>query len=386
MRPDLTPRELIRHLATKHSQTGDVVELLETMKEPVRPKEVAEQYPVDRGMVHEICDPLEPWGIKRINNGHRKLTTAGETSRQAFATAVEAGDSDDLAWLARSENRKPILDYLQEEGPVSGKNIAANDDLPSKRTAHRTFEELEDRGWANCEEQNGSRTIVARLTMDGERAIDVYGELLLKMTQAIEKAPCLRDLYLECADIPLDELDDAEIVEATPENPFEIENRIRDLSNADFHHFRGFQSHWNGDNAKAYIEAVKEGKEFEVVSPPLGLDEFPTSPDEVECVVEGLKAENYRWLMHTDELPCSLVILDREQVVIGPRDPSTTNDVRTGAIISHNDELVSWAMDMYETHRKQAKEPFDISIGLNIGMNGLIDLLTNRHLSEDSES
>lgn len=123
-----------------------------------------------------------------------------------------------------------------------------------------------------------------------------------------------------------------------------------------------------------------------MVSPPLGLDEFPTSPDEVECVVEGLKAENYRWLMHTDELPCSLVILDREQVVIGPRDPSTTNDVRTGAIISHNDELVSWAMDMYETHRKQAKEPFDISIGLNIGMNGLIDLLTNRHLSEDSES
>ena len=386
MRPDLTPPELVRHLANKHSQTGDVVALLGSMQEPAAPKELAGQHSVERETVYEVTDPLQPWGVERLDNGDRQITTAGETARRAFDDAVDVVDADNLAWLAWSDNRGNLLRHVQTEGPVTVEKISDLEGFPQKKTVRKTFDKFEEQEWVNYEEQTRSRTTVARATMDGERAADVYDELLTKMEQVIAKAPCLRDLGLECADIPLKSLADAEIEEATPENPFAVEKRTRKLSTTDFQYFRGFQSHWNGENAKAYLTAVKEGSEFEVVSPPLGLKEFPTSPDEVKCVIEGLKAENYRWLMHPDKLPCSLAILDREQMVVGPRDPSTANDTRTGAIFSQNDDLISWALDMYETHRQQSKDPFEMSIGFRIGINDLIELLRNRHLTEDNET
>jgi hypothetical protein len=386
MRPDLTSRELVKHLAVKHSQTRNVVGLLESMQEPMKPKELAQEHAVERRVVPEITDPLEPWGVERTNDAHRQITTAGEAARQAFATALETIDADKLAWLARSENREDILDHLQEEGPDSAQGMSEIDGFPDKKTIHRTLDAFDERGWANCEEQQRSRTLIAHLTMDGERAGRVYDDLIAKMTQVIDKAPCLRDLYLGCADIPLETLGNAEIVEATPENPFRIEKRLRELSSRDFQHFRGFQSHWNGENAKAYIEAVRDGKEFEVVSRPVGLDEFPTNPDEVKCVIDGLRAENYHWLMHTDGLPCSLAIFDRQMVVVGPRDPGTTNNIRTGALFSQDDDLIDWAVNLYELHRQQAENPFDISIGVSIGINDLVELLHSRYLNDDESS
>jgi predicted transcriptional regulator len=385
--PDLTSYELIGHLSNKDSQTGDVVGLLESIQEPATPKDVAKQHSVDRRAVHEVVEPLEPWGVERVSdNAHRQITTAGEAARRALATALETVESDGLKWLARSENRKQILDYLHDEGPASAQEISSREGLPSKRTIRRDFDEFEERGWANCEEQNGSRTVVASLNMDGERTASTYDDLVVRMTQVINKAPCLRDLGLECADIPLKALAHAELEEATPRNPFDIEKRVRKLSNRDFQHFRGLQSHWNGENAKAYLTAVKEGKEFEVISRPLGLKELPTSPDEVKCVIDGLMAENYQWLMHTDDLPCSLLILDRNQMMVGPRDPSTANDTRTGGIFSQNDDLIKWAINMYESHHQQSKDPFEISTGFSIGVDDLIELLRSRYLTEDDEA
>jgi hypothetical protein len=385
VKPDLTAHELVRHLANKDSQIGDVAELLKSLQEPTTPKELAEQHSVKRETVHEVTDPLQPWGVERVDNGHRQITTAGEAARRTFGDAVDDIDADDLAWLAWSDNRGNLLKHVHTEGPVTAQETSTVEGLPEKRTVRRTFDEFEERGWVNCEEQNRSRTLVARPTMDCERVADAHDELLTKMEQVIAKAPCLRDLGLECADIPLKALADAEMEEATPEYPFAVEKRARKLATTDFQYFRGLQSHWNGENAKAYLTAVKEGSEFEVVSPPLGLRELPTSPDEVKCVVEGLKAENYQWLMHPDKLPCSLAILDREQVVVGPRDPSTANNTRTGAIFSHNDDLISWALDMYETHRQQSEDPFEVSIGFSIGIEDLIELLRNRYLTEDDE-
>jgi hypothetical protein len=387
VKPDLTSYELIRHLSNKDSQTGDVIGMLECIQEPATPKDVAEQHSVDRRAVHEVVEPLEPWGAERVSdNGHRQITTAGEAARRALATALETVDSDGLMWLARSESRKHVLDYLHDKGPTSAQEISTIEGFPSKRTIRRNFDGFEERGWASCEEQNGSRTIIASLNMDGERAASTYDDLVVKMTQVIDKAPCLRDLDLECADIPLKALADAEMEDATPRNPFDIEKRVRKLADRDFQHFRGLQSHWNGKNAEAYLTAVKEGKEFEVISRPLGLKELPTSPDEVKCVIDGLRAENYQWLMHTGDLPCSLLILDRNQMMVGPRDPSTANDTRTGGIFSQNDDLIKWAMDMYESHRQQSKDPFEISTGFSIGVNDLIELLRSRYLTEDDEA
>jgi hypothetical protein len=385
MKPDITARELVKHLSNKQSQTGDVVGLLESIQEPARPKELSKQYSVDREVVHEVTEPLEPWAVERSNTGHREITTAGETARRAFAHAVETIDADGLAWLAWSENRRTILHYLHTQGPTSAKEISATEGTPTKKTVRGNFEGFEENGWVTCEEQTRKRAIVARLTMDGERTARVYDELLRKMEQVIDKAPCLRDLGLECADIPLEALGEAEMEEATPESPFAVEKRVRELSNEDFQHFRGFQSHWNGENAKAYLSAVKEGKEFEVISPPLGLDALPTTPDEMKCVVEGLRAENYQWIMHTDDLPCSLAVLDTDLMVVGPRDPSTANNERTGAVFAENDDLIEWAMDMYESHRKEGKDPFEVSVGFSIGADDLIELLRNRYATADDD-
>lgn len=356
------------------------------MREPATPKEVAEQHSIGRREVNEIIEPLEPWGVERVSdNAHRQITTAGEAARRALATALETVESDGLRWLARSESRKHVLDYLQEEGLTSAQTISDGENFPAKKTVRRDFCEFEDRGWGSCEERNGSRTIIASLNMDGERTAGAYDDLVTRMTQVIDKAPCLRDLGLECADIPLKALADAEMEDATPRNPFDIEERVRELSDRNFQHFRGLQSHWNAENAEAYLAAVKEGKEFEVVSRPLGLKELPTSPDEVKCVVDGLRAENYQWLMYTDDLPCSLLILDRNQMMVGPRDPSTTNDTRTGGIFSQNDDLIEWAIDTYESHRQQSEDPFDVSVGFSIGVDDLIELLQRRYLTEDDE-
>lgn len=387
MRPDLTSHELVKHLSNKESQTEDVIGLLELMQDPATPKDIAEQHPVDQKAVHEVADPLEPWGVERVSDrGHRQITTAGEAARRALATALETVEADNLTWLARSENRKQILDYLHDKGPASAQKISTMESFPVKKTVRQNLDEFEERGWASCEEQAESRTIVASLNMDGERAASTYDDLLMKMTQVIDKAPCLRDLGLECADIPLKALAEAEMEEATPRYPFDIEKRVRKLSDSDFQHFRGFQSHWNGENAKAYLTAVKEGKEFEVISRPLNLKELPTNPDEVKCVIDGLRAENYRWLMYTGDLPCSLLILDRNQMMVGPRDPSTANDTRTGGIFSQNDDLIKWAIDMYESHRWQSKDPFEISTGFSIGVDDLIELLRSRYLTEDDEA
>ena len=387
MRPDLTSDDLIKHLSQKESQTGDVVGLLEAMQEPIRPKDLAEQHPVEQETVHEVTNSLEPWGVEQVSNrGHRQITTAGEAARRAFATALETVESDQLLWIARSENRKHLLDYLQTEGLSSAQEISDREDAPVKRTVERNFTGLEKQNLATYNEQNRNRTIVAHLTKDGKRTIRVYENLSKKIEQVIDKAPCLRDLGLECADIPLKALADAEMEEATPENPFKIEKRVRKLSNRDFQHFRGFQSHWNGENAKAYLTKVKQGTEFEVISSPLCLDEIPTNPDGVKCVIDGLRAENYRWLMHTDDLPCSLAILDRGQMIVAPRDPGTANNIRTGAIFSRNDELIDWALDMYESHRQQSRDPFKISVGFSINVDDFIDFLQSRYLTKDTET
>jgi hypothetical protein len=106
----------------------------------------------------------------------------------------------------------------------------------------------------------------------------------------------------------------------------------------------------------------------------------------VKCVVDGLRADNYQWLMHTGDLPCSLLILDRDQMMVGPRDPGTANDTRTGGIFSQNDDLIQWAIDMYESHRQQSKDPFEVPTGFSIGVDDLIELLQSRYLSEDDAS
>ena len=384
MRPDITASELVRHLSNKQSQTGDIVGLLESMQEPVKPKELAKQHSTNRKAVHEVTEPLEPWAVERSNNADRKITAAGEAARRTFAHAVETVDADDLAWLARSDNRRIILYHLHAQGPTSAKEISATEGTPTKKTVRTTFEAFEEKKWVTCEEQTRKRAIIARLTMDGERAARVYDELLRKMEQVIDKAPCLRDLGLECADIPLEALAEAEIEEATPQSPYAVEKRSRELANEDFQYFRGFQSYWNGENAKAYLSAVKEGREFEVISPPLGLDALPTTPDEMKCVVDGLRADNYQWIMYPNELPCSLAILDTDLMVVGPRDPSTANNERTGAIFAQNNELIEWAMDMYESHRRQGKDPFEVSVGFGISADDLIELLRNRYM-EDGE-
>lgn len=389
MRPDKTRWELINHLANKDSQmgeAGDITQVLKSAQEPIGPKELSETHPITREKVHEITEPLEPWGVESLQDGRREITTAGEIARRSYKEAIETINPDDLAWLARSENRGEILDELRTTGATSAKKLSEEVSADT-RTIRRNYEQLDDRDWnvIDCEDRTRDRSKVATLTMEGERVSRTYSDLLLKIEQVIDKAPCLRDLGLECANIPVKALAGEEMVEATPEHPLQIEKRVRKLSNVDFQHFRGFQSHWNGENAKAYHSAVRDGKQFEIVSPPLGLDALPTDAEEVKCVVEGLQAENYQWLMYSGELPCSLAILDRDQMVVGPRDPGTANRVRTGAVVSSNDKLIKWALKMYETHRQQTRDPFDVSVGFSIGVEDLIELLRNRYLEEDDE-
>ena len=380
MRPDIDRWELTRHFANKDRQTSDITALLESMHEPAKPGELSEAHSLARETIYEVAEPLVPWAIERDRTGAHRLTPAGEIARRTYNEATETIQSEDIKWLSWSENRGHLLNELHDTGPISPKELSERDQMPRKRTIRRNFDDFEDRDWIIREDHSE----VAKLTIDGEETSREYHELLIKMEQVIDKAPCLRDLGLECSDLPVVALADTEMVEATPGNPLRIERRVGELSNKEFEHFRAFQSHWNSENAEAFHPHVKAGKQFETISRPLGYEEIPKNASDIRIIAEGLKAENQRWLMSPEELPCSLVILDTDYIAIGARDPASSNQIRTGALFSSNDELIDWGLSLYKDYKQEATDPFNFSVGFSIGIDELLTLL-REHLQDDDE-
>lgn len=260
--------------------------------------------------------------------------------------SVPSGAREDVAYLARSENRVQVLDALSRTAYTRRDLRDAID--TSRSTLGRILTEFEERGWAE------------RTTDGAYRATPQGRHLAAEITPLFEAVTALRDLGNAVALLPTDEL------------------------SIGHHHFsdatvRRPDSHAGGTGGRFVAESVRDASTIRVLSfvapPRITGDALQTRANagamDAEMVfTEGLfdylrahPDEPPRWqdlieagtrmYRYDGRIPCNLFVMD--EMVLISRSVSDPNEV--GSFIeTRNDTVRQWALEVIEEHRDAATQ------------------------------
>nr|WP_254538687.1 hypothetical protein [Halomarina sp. BCD28] len=276
-----------------------------------------------------------------------------------YDTATEDVTADSLAYLAGAAYRGPLLQEFDSVETMSPTEIDCTDNLsdeesPSPSTISRARAKFESHGWLTREGTS------YQLTTQGERVVESYETLLTACEQIIDKTPTLRDLDPAVAELPVHTLQDATQVVSTPDSPFDAVNaffKLPEVEHLAFERLRGFNSFFDMRYARAFEPAIDAGKQMELIMPASMMSEIPTSGAEAQFAQKCMGAEHIQSQMYPGELPAGLTVFDRDRVAIGARGPARANKERAGSIYSANEELIEWALDLYDTYRVDSEPP-----------------------------
>ncbi len=256
------------------------------------------------------------------------------------SSALSGDALEDIAYLARSENRVRVLEVLTTQA-LQRRNLEAETGV-SRTTLGRILGEFEDRGWAER-------------TTDGEYTATPRGKhVIAEFTPVVEAMETIRHLGESVAQLPSDDLTiglehfrDATVSRPEPNAPLGVVRRLVSLLE-DAGRFRSF----------TYLappvpvgEAMYEGIRTDRLTAEHvlagGLIEYlqnnPDGPPPWEAYIDA-GARVYRYQGH---IPCNLFVID-ETVII-------TNDHPTNEYIeTANDTVGEWAADLIDTYRDDA--------------------------------
>lgn len=249
---------------------------------------------------------------------------------------------EDIAYLSRSGNRFQILDTLATE-PHTRRDleevIAA-----SRPTLRRILAELVERGWV---ERTTDGTYVA--TAKGEHVVTEFTPLLGAMQAIRELDEAIAWLPSDELSIGLHHFSDATVKRAAPNSPAAeasyLHDRLRTAST--------FTNLVYVGPPLSMMETTRDG----VVAGRLaattvltnGLVEYlQTQPEQLPYWREYITA-GARVYCYEGEIPCNLFIVDGT-VLIG----NTQAGRPCEFIESDDEEVLSWARELIESHRNDA--------------------------------
>jgi len=249
---------------------------------------------------------------------------------------------DDVAFLANSENRVAVFELLVE-APRSRNKINEQVDA-SRVTIARILDELEAREWIRRSGQE------YRATPLGTWVYDEFSGLVAEIAAEQRLRGPLQHFPSDLLTFDVRCLRDAEILCPDGSDATAIVRRIVEF-------------HRSGDRirgvartvAPVFIENQREltvqgDTSLELVITPDILDTIRDHPPSMRRFRDMVEAETTSWFVHED-IPISVGIVDGA-VGINLTDE---DGVLKGGLLTDDDTVHSWAVDLFESCREQAR-------------------------------
>lgn len=253
---------------------------------------------------------------------------------------------EDAAYLSRSENRVQILDAIAS-GPHTRRELNEITGM-SRATLSRILTELEDRDWA------------VRTTGGDYEATSTGRHIATQIFSFIESIEAIRRLGEAVDWLPTDELSiglhhfsDAVVKRPAHDDPMEIIDFFTDLIR-DATEFRVLTHLAPPDT---FAESMREG---------LAAGRLTATYVLTGELVEYLREHperRARWYDNLEagatvaryegKIPCNLMLIDKT-VFIKKSGPGSIQDAYGLPIVSENDAVQEWAVEMIETYHAEA--------------------------------
>lgn len=251
---------------------------------------------------------------------------------------------DDVAFLARSQNRVRVMEELRE-APLTRGELRDRTDI-SRPTIGRILEGLQERGWVTEDQRTYSLTPFGRL-------VGSEFEALIEVTDTVQT---LRDLE---ASLPLAEMDFdlRRLTEATVTTPtstdasahFRREEELMDRTT----HARFLCTESHGPTIEGYLERVREQDlELEVVIAADAID-AATADDRLRPLVMDLvAAERTTFYRYEGPVEVMLGTLDDVATIV----PLDDTGVPAAFIEARDPAVREWITATLDEHRAAATE------------------------------
>jgi|AntDeeMinimDraft_5_1070356.scaffolds.fasta_scaffold00482_4 predicted transcriptional regulator len=248
--------------------------------------------------------------------------------------------TDDVEFLARSENRVVVLDSLREG---SATRPALQDRLGIDRvTLGRILAAFEDREWVGTDGESYATTFL------GDIVADRFDEFRSFVATARDLRALVGTVPLDELGFPVDRLADATVTTADEGDPYAPVRRfmkcVRDSDS-----LSGYDT---TTIAPIYVEEIREeilgGMTTGIVYRPSVIDQIVSDYGEA---VAGAVESGHLTLWVAEELPCGLAIFD-DRVALGAYDDETG---MLAVFVESDDPAVrEWAMDSFDAYRDEA--------------------------------
>ena len=358
-------REAIRFVTSSSVRPA----VLRSVSQPTTLNDLTATLPHSRRAISDALDWYESEGWVR-NEGNRYVRTAigSAVSRQLnvqnsreseiLPTASSTKPDSEGGYESREAKRedlKSIIDSEMREQMLRSSSLSTSPSPlsdtyeTSAPTAYRIPDSLKSKGWF---EKRGS---VYHRTTAGDRALSEFEDLRAVIEQLLAHKKCLRWLGPELGSIPIAHLNGARKAVNRPEYTDAAETLFGELVESDFDRYRGMITHVSNSAARKFSPQIQDTVHSELLVTSSVLKNLPTVGTPAKIVRNGLEATNFQTLV-APRLPVSLSIFDDEIVFLCPRPEDVQGD-KFGVIVSADEEVVEWAIDLYETYRDQSRRP-----------------------------
>ncbi|SIR87953.1 Predicted transcriptional regulator, contains HTH domain [Haladaptatus litoreus] len=331
---------------------------LDAISNPVTQSEIIRNADITRQAASNHLAVLQNHGFIRSQKARIKLTAGGIALLDVLESCLQILSIKELAFLTRSDHPVAILREFKGEPYRIAELHAAMGGTPSQSTIRRILGDLQNYGW--IEESNREKQITAL----GRQVLEAYNELSLSVQQLIEKAPWLQRLPLEDATFPIQELSDAKLVVSDPARPASVLSAALTLYDWDTSQFRGLCSIYNPVLFHTYRAAYRL---FDYSIDSEMIFDWPTfakitKATETRYILDSLDFSDYEVYALDYPHTLGIGIYDNRRVAVGAYNESGDGN-HIAMIVSSNDKLVEWGIDLYESYRADATPATETDIG-----------------------
>lgn len=341
---------LIHRIAVGRSNDGqlNLLRLIENTGEGATGSTLVEAHDVGRPAVYSGLDVLEDAGfLLDSDGGGFEATRTGRKAAAVYREVAQRTTDETLAYLARSHNRRELIRML-EEGPQRKSELAAGADAPSRSTVQRILREFEERSWA--ERTSDGRVKITDSTV---RLLDEYRWLRDCLEQAVEKGPCIEQLA-DWADVPLQMLEETELVVATEEKPHALLSAAIDaasLREGSLDSVRTIVPLFDLVVYDVFGQHVDSDTTHDVVFSRTAYEQL-TEPGNIHYLAGAILAPTVEIRIHPDPLYTGLGIYD-DAVLLGG---SVRHDL-DAAVTGTSDAFHEWAVERFDELKAESEKP-----------------------------
>ncbi|WP_394351370.1 transcriptional regulator FilR1 domain-containing protein [Halobaculum saliterrae] len=282
------------------------------------------------------------------SDGEVRMTRSAVKAIGAYRCVAAQTDPAAIAYLTNSESRRDLLRTLVATSADKAE-LAADEQLPSRSTVHRTLDRLDDLEWVD-RTTDGRFTATSRAVVDLER-IDWLVEAI---RQAIAKAPALRRMSY-WVDPPLHALAGGDLVVETPTDPNALLSAAvdaADLRTEGLSHVRSITPVFDPVMLDLFGNYIDRDTTQQIVFDRRTYRQL-TRPGRIHYLAGAVLAPNVEVRIHPEPLYTGLAIYNRETVMVGGSTRHTTD----AAVVGAGAALRRWADTTFENIWADSQRP-----------------------------